>query len=191
MEDPLKICSALLLELVNRWSVENKSFRIREHLVSFNFFYVYVVLGFSVREEKVCFDSCTTGLVNNLFGNEDITIEKIVLKLEEEDNVDNYCRLYILLLFSVFYFPRTFRTVTTFPFRLLDNLQSLHRWNWCEAVHSLLVKSLDRASTQFRQQKNTDGLHLAGCVAVLQVFVWLNLNYAYCIENLEVKYLCC
>jgi len=189
MEEPLKICNALLLELVSRWSVEHRSFRIREHLVPFNFFDVCVVLGFSVRGEKVCFDSCTNRLVNNLFGNEDITIEKIVLKLEEEDNVDNYYRLYILLLFSVFYFPRTSRTVSTFPFTLLDNLQSLHMWNWCEAVHSLLVRSLDRASSQFRQQKNTGGLHLAGCVAVLQVFVWLNLNYVYCIQKLEVKYL--
>ena len=86
--DPLKICSALLLELVSRWSVENKSFRIREHLVPFNVFDVCVVLDFSVRV--------------NLFGNEEIIIEKIVLKLQEEDNVDNYCRLYILLMFSVF-----------------------------------------------------------------------------------------
>ena len=177
MEEPLKICNALLLELVSRWSADNKSFRIREHLVPFNIFDVCVVLGLSVRRQDVSFDSCIVGLVNNLFNNEDITIEKIVIKLQEEDNVDNYCRLYILLLFSVFYFPRTSRTVTTFPFSLLDNLQSLHLWNWCEAVHSLLVKSLDRASTQFRQQKNTSGLHLAGCVAVLQVSVWLNLNY--------------
>jgi len=112
-----------------------------------------------------------------LFGNEEITIEKIVLKLQEEDNVDNYCRLCILLVFSVFYFPRTSRIVTTFPFSLLDNLQSIHMWNWCEVVHSLIVKSLDRAFTQFCQQKNTGSLHLVGCVAVLQVFIWLNLNY--------------
>ena len=122
MEEPLKICNALLLELVSRWSADNKSFRIREHLVPFNIFDVCVVLGLSVRGQDVSFDSCTAGLVNNLFDNEDITIEKIVLKLQEEDNVDNYCRLYILLLFSVFYFPRTSRTVTTFPFSLLDNL---------------------------------------------------------------------
>jgi len=57
MEEPLKICSALLLELVSRWSVENKSFRIREHLVPFNVFDVYVVLGFSVRGQQVRFDS--------------------------------------------------------------------------------------------------------------------------------------
>jgi len=135
--------------------------------VSFNIIDVCVVLGFPVRGQKICFDSCTAGLVNNLFSNKEITIEKIVLKLQEEDNVVNYCRLYILLVFLVFYFPRTSRTVTTFPFSLLDNLRSLHLWNWCEAVHSLLVKSLDRVSTQFCQQKKTSGLHLAGCVVVL------------------------
>jgi len=52
MEEPLKICSALLLELVSRWSLENKSFRIREHLVSFNVFDVCVVLGFLLGDNK-------------------------------------------------------------------------------------------------------------------------------------------
>ena len=94
MEEPLKICNALLLELVSRWSADNKSFRIREHLVPFKIFDVCVVLGLSVRGQDVSFDSCTAGLVNNLFDNEDITIKKIFLKLQEEDNVDNYCRLY-------------------------------------------------------------------------------------------------
>jgi len=172
MEEPLKICSALLLELVSKWSVENKSFRISE--VPFNLFDVCVVLGLAVRGQQVYFDSCTPGLVNNLFGEEEITIEKIVLKLQEEDNVDIYCRLYILLIFSVFYFPHTSGIVTTFPFGLLDNLQSLKLWNWGEVAHSLLVKSLDRASIQFRQQKNNDNQHLAGCVAVLQVCVCFN-----------------
>ena len=68
----------------------------------FNVFDVCVILDFSVRGQQVCFDSCAAGLVNNPFGNEEIIIEKIVLKLQEEDNVDNYCRLYILLVFSVF-----------------------------------------------------------------------------------------
>jgi len=126
--------------------MESKSFSIREHLVPFNLFDVCVVLGLAVRGEEVCFDTCTPGLVNNLFGGEEITIEKIVVKLREEDNVHNYCKLYILLVFTVFYFSRTSRTVSTFPFSLLDNLESLHLWNWGEVVHSLLVKSLDRAS---------------------------------------------
>jgi len=169
LEEPLKICNALLLELGSRWSVKSKSFRIREHLVPFNPFDVCVVLGLVVRGE-VCFDNCTPGSVNNLFGEEYITIEKILEKSMKEENVHNYYRLYILFVFAVF-FSRTSRTISTFPFSLLDDLESLHLWNWGEVIHFLLVKGLDRASHQFCNQKNSGGLHLAGCVAVLQICV--------------------
>jgi len=123
---------------------------IREHLVLFNIFYICVVLGLAVSGEEVSFDNCTHGLVKNLFSKEEITIDKIVVKLREKDNVNNYSRLYIFLVFLVFYFPCTSRIVSTFPFSLLDNLESLHLWNWGEAVHSLMVKTLDRAFHLFR-----------------------------------------
>jgi len=106
-------------------------------------------LGLGVSGEEVSIDNCPVGLVNDLFGEEDITIKKIVLKLGEEDNVHNYCRLYILLVFSIFYFPRISRAVSSFPFSLLENLEMLNLWNWGEVVHSLLVKCLDRASHLF------------------------------------------
>jgi len=124
MEEPLKISNSLLLKLVSRWSIQTKSFRIKEHLVPFNLFDVCVVLGLGVSGE-VSFDNCTTGLVNHLFGEEEITIEKIVVKLGEGDNVHNYCSVYILLIFLIFHFPRTSRIVSIFPFSLLDNLESL------------------------------------------------------------------
>jgi len=171
MYEGLKISNAFILELVSRWNIQTSSFRIREHLVPFSLLDVCVVLGLDITGEQVNLDDSTPGLVNDLFGQEDITVEKILLKLDEEDSVDNYYRLYILLLFAVFYFPRTSRTVCSFPFNLLDNLECLHMWNWGEAVHSYLVKTLDRASHIFRQQTNTGGLHLCGCVPVLQVCV--------------------
>ena len=51
----------------------------QEAFGAFNIFDVCVVLGLSVRRQDVSFDSCIAGLVNNLFDNKDITIEKIVL----------------------------------------------------------------------------------------------------------------
>jgi len=132
-----------------------------------------VVLGLGIIGEQVNLDNSTPGLVNDLFGQEDITVEKILLKLDEEDNVDDYGKLYILLLFAVFYFPRTSRIVNLFPFNLLYNLECLHMWNWGEAVHSYLVKTLDQDSHLFWHQTNTVGLHLSSCVPVLQVCVKL------------------
>jgi len=139
MEEALKISIALILELVSRWNIQTSNFRIREHLVPFSLFDVCVVLGLDTSGQEVSIDDCTPGLVNELFGREDIIIDKIVLKLDEEENVHNYVRLYILFLLAVIYFPRTSRTISSFSFILLDNLESLHLWNWGKAVHSYLV----------------------------------------------------
>jgi len=91
LENPLKISNSLLVESVSKWIIQTNSFRIREHLVPFSLFDVCVVLGLGVSRQEVTFDDYTPRLVNDLFGEEDITIDKIALKLDEEDNVHNYC----------------------------------------------------------------------------------------------------
>jgi len=102
--------------------------------MSFNVFYVCIVLGLSVIWKPIRFDDCTVGLVNDLFDDEDITIRRIVLKLgesrmNEEDNVHHYCRLYIMLVFAVFYISRTSRTICSLPSSLLDSSDMLNLWN--------------------------------------------------------------
>jgi len=90
-------------------------------------------------------------------------------KYESKKNLDEFCRLYILLAFAIFYFPRTSRTVCTYLFYLLDNLEDLNVYNWGGAVLSMLMSSLDRCSYVLHQQRNLHGLYLCGCVPLLQV----------------------
>jgi len=90
--------------------------------------------------EVVNLEDDTKGLVNQLFAGEDINVRNIMKKMSDEkfrlrQNVDDFCRLYILVSFVVFYFPRSYKNFCSFPFRLLDNLDALHMYNWGGAVH--------------------------------------------------------
>jgi len=51
----------------------------------------------------------------------------------------------------------------------LDNLDELNLYNWNEAVHEWVVRSLQRTYEIFNLQKNSVELHLVGCVTVLQI----------------------
>jgi len=178
LEEPIQLSDALLRQLISRWSTDHKCFRIRQHLVPFSGLDVYMGVGLGITGKPVRLGYDNEGLVKNLFQREAITINTIVEKLSEKEindksHVDDFCRLYILLAFAAFYFPLTSMEVCIYPLSLLDRLEHLHLYNWGEAVHALLVRSLNHASEVFRTQKNASNLHLAGCVAVLQVSVTL------------------
>jgi len=176
MAEPINISCPLLRELVNRWSPNEQSFKIREFLVSLSSLDVCMGLDLGITGEEVSFDDNNIGLVTNLFNGQDITVLGILEKLNDrkinvKKHVDDFRRLYILLAFTVFYFPRTSKTVSTYLFNLLDSLEDLNVYNWGGAVLSMLISSLDRCSYNFLQQRNAHGLYLCGCVAVLQVSV--------------------
>jgi len=84
-------------------------------------------------------------------------------------DVDEFCRLYILLLLYVFFLPRTSKTFSSFPFKVLDNLDALDGYNWGSAVYELIVSNLTWSPEVYNNQKNAREIYLAGCVLVLQV----------------------
>ena len=86
-----------------------------------------------------------------------------------DDDVDNACKLYLLLYFPVFYFPRTSKTVTNMPFKVLDNLDNLSDYNWAESVHSFFISALNCGCKVVREKINTRSLNLAGSVVIVQV----------------------
>ena len=165
LKEPLNISSSILKELVSRWSAEHQSFRVRQHLVPFSPYDVCITLGLGISGINVELQDDEGGIVKKLFGGEDTTIASIVKKLNDtklrKKDVDVLCRLYILLGFVVFYFPRTSRSFLSFPFSLLDNLDSLSMYNWGEAAHGLPVSSLGRACSTLNMQKTSAGVHLS------------------------------
>jgi len=173
LEQELDISSPLLHELVSRWSIVDNCFRFRKHLVPFKVVDVCFALGLRVVGEELCLQDDGGGLANKVFGGEDIKIdillEKLGNKVYRKKNVDELCRLYILLLLYVFFFPRTSRTFSSFLFKVLDNLDALDGYNWGGAVYDLIIFSLTRSPEVYNNQTNGREIYLAGYVPVLQV----------------------
>jgi len=180
MVKPLDINGVLLKHTLSRWVPEHESICIRQHLVRLSVLDVCVCLGLNAVGVDVEFNSVVCGVIKSLFEHEPITIDDIVNRIyfylqsgddNDIDNVDNVCRLYLLLCFALLYFPRTSRTVTNMPFRLLDNLDNLNQYNWSRSVHSFLVEGFNRAYHTLRQDQNTSTITVAGSVAIFLVSI--------------------
>lgn len=59
----------------------------------------------------------------------------------------------------------------SFPmlFKIVNDLQSLNKYNWNSSVYEYLVKSLCSASLVLRNNRNTSYFHVVGCAYLLQV----------------------
>jgi len=119
------------------------------------------------------FDSDVSGLVGSLFNKKPITAGDISEKIKiyvgrDDDDVDSVCRLYLLLCFYVFYFPRTSRTVSNMPSKILDKLDNLSDFNWAECVNTFLVGALSRGYKVVREKQNSRSLNIVGYVVVVQ-----------------------
>jgi len=89
-------------------------------------------------------------------------IERMRDLVGEADNVENVCRLYGLLCSAVLFFPRTSRSLTNLPFRLLDNLDTLRKYRWASHVHNFLISSLNRSPIVYRERSNEHTIFVSG-----------------------------
>ncbi|XP_052728105.1 uncharacterized protein LOC108347345 [Vigna angularis] len=174
--DDMVISSPILIELISRWDVVHKAFRIRENLVPFRVDEVCFFLGLPNVGESVNLENDVGGIVNDLFKDDDITILSIMEKMKHKTfkskrSVDMFCRLYILLGFGAFYFPRNSNVINSVPFSKLDNINDLNIYNWGDVVHGLIVSSLNRACNKYNSRSYHEVIHMAGCATVLQLWV--------------------
>jgi len=84
-------------------------------------------------------------------------------------DVEDFCRLYILLGISEFLLPNRNGTVFVSLFKIVDDLTSLVKNNWGGVVYEYLVSSLCSASVVLNKQLHRKHFHVVGCVYLLQV----------------------
>jgi len=84
LEQELDISSLVLRKLISRWSIDDNCFRIRQHLVPFKVVDVCFALGLRVVGEQLCLEVNGGGLVNKVFGGEDIKIDILLEKLGDK-----------------------------------------------------------------------------------------------------------
>jgi len=136
---------------------------------------VCFALGLHIIGEKVPLDGeqdVGEGQVRCMFKGEKISTESIVERIRAlvvEDDVDQCCRLYILLVCNEFYFPKTTQVLQCGVDKVLDDLDSLDRYAWGVAVYDFLVDGLNQAAHCLHERKNLAQIHITGCLAMLQV----------------------
>ena len=111
-------------------------------------------MGLGVTGEEVTLEYGDAAFMNRLFNGSEMTTNLVLVKLRDSDvkkdeNVKDFCRLYIILVLGMFYFPRSSITINAFPFHLLQNVHNLNMYNWRAAVHNFLIQSLNRASVLY------------------------------------------
>ncbi|XP_052728086.1 uncharacterized protein LOC128195163 [Vigna angularis] len=175
--DPLEVNLKLLKKMVRRWVPHHQSFRVSQHLVPFNVQDVFMTLGLGVGGLDVPFDESVVGKVGESFNSKCTKLKDLidmfnVLVGNDDSEVDVVCRLYVLVCFVVFFFPRKARYVSNMPCLVLDDLDSLSSYDWSSAVHKYLVDSLNRCNKKLLSGWIADSLSISGNAVVLQLWAY-------------------
>ena len=146
---------------------------INSEFVSFKLLDVCVGLGLRVYGDRIDLEEVGVDSVcRKKFSEKKVTISMVYNYLLTECeclDVEDYCRLYILLGISEFLLPN--RNATVFPilFKIVDDLKSLCQYNWGRVVYEYLVGSLCNASLVLKMKRHRKHFHVVGCVYLLQV----------------------
>jgi len=124
---------------------------IRSDLVSFTTLDVCVILGLRIG-------GCVVDLrrksqdspIRKLFPSTHVYVKMIfdeIQKRRNDVNVDDFCKLYVLLGLSEFLLPTVSGSVFGGLFSIVDELGELFNYNWGRIVFHFLVQSLYQTST--------------------------------------------
>ncbi|GAU21334.1 hypothetical protein TSUD_189200 [Trifolium subterraneum] len=172
MKDNIKVSGILLDEMLSRWDSVTHGFRVGGKTVAFTPVDVCFALGLQTVGITVPLQDKSDCHVKSLFNGKDITVDSMLEKLKDlnrEEDVEDFCKVYILFALFALYFPRKSTNVCNVPFSLLDDLNMLDTYNWGQAVYDFLVDSITKAATTYAQGGAAgQEITLSGCSAVLQ-----------------------
>ncbi|QCD90005.1 uncharacterized protein LOC114174508 [Vigna unguiculata] len=171
----VKISRNLLPVLCYRWVERRGGFAIGREVVEFNLLDVCLGLGLRVLGEKIDIsDDDEDSDCRKLFSSGKVHVKRIYEFLLEYDNdggsIELFTSLYILLGIYEFLLPNRDEIVFPKIFKLVDDLQSIGKYNWGNLVYDYLVGSLCSASRALKYESNTSHIHLFGCVYMLQLW---------------------
>ncbi|KAI5432292.1 hypothetical protein KIW84_036148 [Lathyrus oleraceus] len=151
------ISGGLLWELVSRWDIRSRVFRGRDRIVPFTPVDVSFALGFSIVGKSLVVEEDQQCQTLDLFKGAEVTIKNIRKQLRcHKKKLVNFFRLYILLSFVEFYFPKIGNKVFTGFIKQLDNLSSFDTHSWGLDVYNFVVSSLRESSVVLKEGKKQD-----------------------------------
>ncbi|XP_050908750.1 uncharacterized protein LOC127122455 [Lathyrus oleraceus] len=141
------ISGGLLWELVSRWDVRSRGFRVRDRIVPFSTVGVSFALGLSIVGKSLVVEEDQQCETLDIFKGTEVTINNIHKQLcYRKKKLVNFVRLYILLAFAEFYFPKTWNKVFTGFVKQLDDLDSLDAHSWGIDVYNFVIWAFNHLS---------------------------------------------
>ncbi|KAI5409025.1 hypothetical protein KIW84_054733 [Lathyrus oleraceus] len=129
------ISGGLLWELVSRWDVRSRGFRVRDRIVPFTPVDVSFALGLSIVGAEVT--------INNI---------RKQLRCHKKKLV-NFVRLYILLAFAEFYFPKTGNKIWAFNHLSLGKAPAVSRFSFPRVLNWPVI-SMQKKNIEKEFEKN-------------------------------------
>ncbi|XP_050878622.1 protein MAIN-LIKE 1 [Lathyrus oleraceus] len=177
ISNKFSISGGLLWELVSRWDVRSRGFRVRDRIVPFTLVDVSFTFGLSIVGKFLVVEEDQQCQTLDLFKGPEVTINNIRKQLRcHKKKLVNFVRLYMLLAFTEFYFPKTGNKVFTGFIKQLDDLDSLDAHSWRIVVYNFVVSSLCESPFVLKKGKNKAQRHLNGCAAILQIWAFNHLS---------------
>ncbi|AES60472.2 hypothetical protein MTR_1g050140 [Medicago truncatula] len=143
----LKISENLLEELVERWDDRSGGFAIQGRIIRFTPLDVCFALGLRIIGEKVNFKNDPTSTTKAMFDNEVINVKTIyakIINMERDEDVEKFCRFYLLLGFAEFYFPNSSVKVWALE-HVIEELSATKE----EVANEVVREALDRAPSGY------------------------------------------
>ncbi|XP_030538573.2 uncharacterized protein LOC115746794 [Rhodamnia argentea] len=168
----------LLVELMEKWSCEKRTFVLALGEISMTPMDVALVLGLRVIGKPVILEQSEPfsdleedyGAVP---GRRKITVASLESRLDSLGGVadDDFIRTFLLFTFGTFLFPNTNGTIDTRYLSFLSNLDYVHQFAWGSAVLDDLIMWLSR-----RKEKNMQ--YVGGCLLFLQMWFYEHIDMA-------------
>ena len=175
LPEKMEVSCPLLFEMLGRWDEEKCGFKVGSTVVVLTPLDVCFALGLRIVGKNIKLEtgevekeSHTRRLVQKETKVDGIS-DLLLLHSGPEQPVDDYCRLYLLLVFAGFLMPKTTESINEELYKYVDDLDTLDEYAWGIIVYHYLVVGLNRASRRLHEEKNSREINITGCVAVLQV----------------------
>ncbi|KMZ59252.1 hypothetical protein ZOSMA_6G01870 [Zostera marina] len=97
------------------------------------------------------------------------------IRCESAEDVDDMCRLWLVLLFSTFLLPSSKMGLNGRFLSYIMNLEELHLINWAECVRYQMfsnMKECKKAVIEREAKKSISKPYISGCSIVLNIWLW-------------------
>ncbi|CAN6486927.1 unnamed protein product [Victoria cruziana] len=154
----LLVSQKLMYELIQRWCVEKKAFKLGREYVEFSLRDIAFILGLRVvdaRGRHLVEKSKKYDILKNIFGGKRIIkqrdVEAALKEYQSDDHLEEHTRLALVYIMMTLLFPGHCTTTKSSYVALVKDLSKFNSMAWGKFAYERLVQSLCQAAVQLKR----------------------------------------